>query len=93
MKPIFEFSKNLLDDNQFRDETKQTFHLVFDSLLQLLHPVIPFITEKLWGKNNKDILMSHQWNYVDLKTESEHVSKTKLFIDFIEIPWKCIKKL
>ena len=87
-----ELSKNLLDDNQFRDETKQTFHLVFNSLLQLLHPVIPFITEKLWGKNNKDILMSHQWDYVDLKTESGHVSKTKLFIDFIE-EYRSIEKL
>ena len=87
-----ELSKNLLDDNQFRDETKQTFHLVFNSLLQLLHPVIPFITEKLWGKNNKDILMSHQWDYVDLETESEHVSKTKLFIDFIE-EYRSIEKL
>ena len=87
-----ELSKNLLDDNQFRDETKQTFHLVFNSLLQLLHPVIPFITEKLWGKNNKDILMSHQWDYVDLKTESDHVSKTKLFIDFIE-EYRSIEKL
>ncbi len=87
-----ELSKNLLDDNQFRDETKYTFHLVFNSLLQLLHPVIPFITEKLWGKNNKDILMSHQWDYVDLKTESEHVSKTKLFIDFIE-EYRSIEKL
>ena len=87
-----ELSKNLLDDNQFRDETKQTFHLVFNSLLQLLHPVIPFITEKLWGKNNKDILMSHQWDYVDLKTENEHVSKTKLFIDFIE-EYRSIEKL
>ncbi len=87
-----ELSKNLLDDNQIRDETKQTFHLVFNSLLQLLHPLIPFITEKLWGKNNKDILMSHQWDYVDLKTESEHVSKTKLFIDFIE-EYRSIEKL
>ena len=87
-----ELSKNLLDDNQFRDETKQTFHLVFNSLLQLLHPVIPFITEKLWGKNNKDILMSHQWDYVDPKTESEHASKTKLFIDFIE-EYRSIEKL
>ena len=87
-----ELSKNLLDDNQFRDETKQTFHLVFNSLLQLLHPVIPFITEKLWGKNNKDILMSHQWDYIDQKTESEHVSKTKLFIDFIE-EYRSIEKL
>ncbi len=87
-----ELSKNLLDNNQFRDETKQTFHLVFNSLLQLLHPVIPFITEKLWGKNNKDILMSHQWDYIDQKTESEHVSKTKLFIDFIE-EYRSIEKL
>ena len=87
-----ELSKNLLDDNQFRDETKQTFHLVFNSLLQLLHPVIPFITEKLWGKNNKDILMSHQWDYIDQKTDSEHVSKTKLFIDFIE-EYRSIEKL
>ena len=87
-----ELSKNLLDDNQFRDETNQTFHLVFNSLLQLLHPVIPFITEKLWGKNNKDILMSHQWDYIDQKTESEHVSKTKLFIDFIE-EYRSIEKL
>ncbi len=87
-----ELSKNLFDDNQFRDETKQTFHLVFNSLLQLLHPVIPFITEKLWGKNNKDILMSHQWDYIDQKTESEHVSKTKLFIDFIE-EYRSIEKL
>ena len=87
-----ELSKNLLDDNQFSDETKHTFHLVFNSLLQLLHPVIPFITEKLWGKNNKDILMSHQWDYIDQKTESEHVSKTKLFIDFIE-EYRSIEKL
>lgn len=87
-----ELSKNLLDESQFSDETKKTFHLVFNSLLQLLHPVIPFITEKLWGKNNKDILMGHQWDYVDLKTESEHVSKTKLFIDFIE-EYRSIEKL
>ncbi len=87
-----ELSKNLLDDSQFSDETKKTFHLVFNSLLQLLHPVIPFITEKLWGKNNKDILMNHQWDYVDLKTESEDVSKTKLFIDFIE-EYRSIEKL
>ena len=36
--------------------------------------------------------MSHQWDYVDLKTESENVSKTKLFIDFIE-EYRSIEKL
>ena len=87
-----ELSKNLLDDNQYANETKFTFHLIFNSLLQLLHPVIPFITEKLWGKNNKDILMNHQWNYIDLKIGSEDISKTKLFIDFIE-EYRSIEKL
>ena len=87
-----ELSKNLLDDSEYNEETKYTFHLVFNSLLQLLHPVIPFITEKLWGKNNKDILMSHQWDYIDVKTENENVSKTKLFIDFIE-EYRSIEKL
>jgi len=87
-----ELSKNLLDDSKYNEETKYTFHLVFNSLLQLLHPVIPFITEKLWGKNNKDILMSHQWDYIDVKTENENVSKTKLFIDFIE-EYRSIEKL
>ncbi len=87
-----ELSKNLLDDSEYNEETKYTFHLVFNSLLQLLHPVIPFITEKLWSKNNKDILMSHQWDYIDVKTENEYVSKTKLFIDFIE-EYRSIEKL
>ena len=87
-----ELSKNLLDDSEYNEETKYTFHLVFNSLLQLLHPVIPFITEKLWGKNNKDILMSHQWDYIDVKTENENVSKTKLFIDFIE-EYRSIEKI
>ena len=36
--------------------------------------------------------MSHQWDYVDLKTESDNVSKTKLFIDFIE-EYRSIEKL
>ena len=87
-----ELSKNLLDDNQYANETKFTFHLIFNSLLQLLHPVIPFITEKLWGKNNKDVLMNYQWDYIDLKIDSENVSKTKLFIDFIE-EYRSIEKL
>ena len=87
-----ELSKNLFDDNQYANETKFTFHLIFNSLLQLLHPVIPFITEKLWGKNNKDVLMNHQWDYIDLKIDSESVSKTKLFIDFIE-EYRSIEKL
>ena len=79
-----ELSKNLLDSNDYKDETKYTFHKVFNSLLQLLHPVIPFITEKLWSLNNKDILMTHQWSYNDLIIDHSSVDKANDFIDFIE---------
>ena len=36
--------------------------------------------------------MNHQWDYIDLKIDSENVSKTKLFIDFIE-EYRSIEKL
>ena len=79
-----ELSKNLLDSKEFRDETKYTFHLVFNSLLQLLHPIIPFVTEKLWSLNNKDILMTHQWDYKDINIDQNLVNNSNDFIDFIE---------
>ena len=79
-----ELSKNLIDSNDYKDETKYTFHIVFNSLLQLLHPVIPFITEKLWSLNNKNILMTHQWSYNDLIIDHSSVDKANDFIDFIE---------
>ena len=79
-----ELSKNLLDSKEYRDETKYTFHLVFNSLLQLLHPIIPFVTEKLWSLNNKGILMTHQWDYKDINIDQNLVNNSNDFIDFIE---------
>ena len=87
-----ELSKNLLDSNEYRKETIYTFHLVFNSLLQLLHPLIPFITEKLWSKNNDSILMTYQWNYTDVSVDESLVNQTEDFIDFIE-EYRSIEKL
>ena len=87
-----ELSKNLLDSNEYRKETIYTFHLVFNSLLQLLHPIIPFITEKLWSKNNDSILMTYQWNYTDVSIDESLVNQTDDFIDFIE-EYRSIEKL
>ena len=87
-----ELSKNLLDSDDYRQETIFTFHLIFNSLLQLLHPIIPFITEKLWSKNNNSILMTHQWNYTDIAVNESLINQTKDFIEFIE-EYRSIEKL
>ena len=87
-----ELSKNLLDSDDYRQETIYTFHLIFNSLLQLLHPIIPFITEKLWSKNNNSILMTHQWNYTDIAVNESLINQTNDFIEFIE-EYRSIEKL
>ena len=87
-----ELSKNLLDSNEYREETIYTFHLIFNSLLQLLHPIIPFITEKLWSYNNQNILMTNQWNYQDIQIDNQSIEAANNFIEFIE-EYRSIEKL
>ncbi len=47
-----ELSKPLLQgkDAEARDETRATMAWALDQCLKLLHPVMPFITEELWGQ-------------------------------------------
>jgi valyl-tRNA synthetase len=87
-----ELSKNLLDSDEYREETTYTFHLIFNSLLQLLHPIIPFITEKLWSHNNQNILMTNQWNYQDIQIDDQSIEAANNFIEFIE-EYRSIEKL
>jgi len=87
-----ELSKNLLDSDEYREETTYTFHLIFNSLLQLLHPIIPFITEKLWSYNNQNILMTNQWNYQNIKIDNQSIESANNFIEFIE-EYRSIEKL
>ncbi len=46
-----EFSKPILqgDDAGAKAETEQTLRWVLDQCLIMLHPIMPFITEELWG--------------------------------------------
>jgi valyl-tRNA synthetase len=56
-----EFSKPLLlDDGPQTAETRETMVWVIDQCLILLHPIMPFITEELWGvTGDRDTMLVH----------------------------------
>ncbi len=76
-----EFSKPLFnsDDAAAVAETKATMRWVIDQCLLLLHPIMPFITEELWGElgDRKKMLVHTDWptyqtaDFVDEKADRE----------------------
>jgi valyl-tRNA synthetase len=57
-----ELSKPLLqgDDDAARDETRATTAWALDQCLKLLHPIMPYVTEELWGQIAKrDKMLIH----------------------------------
>lgn len=60
-----EFSKPILqgEDAAAKAETQETLRWVLDQCLILLHPIMPFITEELWGfaDNRAKMLVHGDW--------------------------------
>ena len=63
-----ELSKTILfsDDEKSKKEVKEVSVYIFKQILVILHPFIPFVTEKIWLKNkfdksNKNFLMHANW--------------------------------
>ena len=75
-----EFSKPLLqgDDTTHKAETQQTMAWVLDQSLILLHPIMPFITEELWGQATRQKPLIHtDWpTYGDLTDPKAHQEMT-----------------
>ncbi|MBM7068668.1 valine--tRNA ligase [Actibacterium sp. 188UL27-1] len=71
-----EFSKPiLLEDHPAQEETRQTMRWVLEQCMILLHPMMPFITEELWGtlaKADKMLAISDWPTYqaIDLLDEN-----------------------
>lgn len=71
--------------------TKRTLKLVLSEMLQVLHPIMPFITEEIWeivgGGATGNLLINHKFPAVDLKRRDEAaeacVDQIKLIIDAI----------
>jgi valyl-tRNA synthetase len=70
-----ELSKPLFgsDDEAVIAETRQTLGWVLDQCMVLLHPIMPFITEELWGKTAKrDTMLVHaDWPTYGLELVNE----------------------
>ncbi|WP_390910327.1 valine--tRNA ligase [Pseudosulfitobacter sp. SM2401] len=56
-----EFTKPILDgdDAEAAAETKATYAWAFDQCLILLHPIMPFVTEELWGAKERPKMLVH----------------------------------
>jgi valyl-tRNA synthetase len=68
-KPVLGKPDEPSADEAARDETRATAAWVLDVILKLLHPVMPFLTEELWGqtqalgaaRDHKGFLMTAPW--------------------------------
>jgi len=55
-----EFAKPLLqgEDAAARDETRKVMSWALDQCLILLHPIMPFVTEELWGQSPREAMLA-----------------------------------
>ncbi len=57
----FEFSKNLIENDNHKAETMEVLNSVFLKSIKILNPAMPHITEEVWETFNDEVLISNQW--------------------------------
>ncbi len=57
----FEFSKNLFNDEDNKNETQTVLKSIFLESLKLLNPAMPHITEEIWSSFNEDYIIENTW--------------------------------
>ena len=87
-----ELSKTIIftDNVKAQKEVKEVSTFVFRQILIMLHPFIPFVTEKIWLKNkfdnkNKNFLMLSNWIAGKSKKDSDHNHVQKIINIISEI--------
>ncbi len=82
-----ELSKVNLNNSDLKLATQWTLIYVFKAILQMLHPIIPFVTEELWHKfDTEDLIVSKfiDINEIkDFKNETEEIENVKKLIGVI----------
>ena len=84
-----ELSKTILysNNNKAKVEVKEVSSFIFSQILVMLHPFIPFVTEKIWltnkfDKNGKNFLMLSNWISGKSKKDSNYDQVNKI-IDIV----------
>ena len=84
-----ELSKTILysNNNKAKVEVKEVSSFIFSQILVMLHPFIPFVTEKIWltnkfDKNGKNFLMLSNWISGKSKKDSDYDQVNKI-IDIV----------
>ena len=56
-----EFTKPVMDEGRAEEasETKATYAWALDQILIMLHPIMPFVTEEIWGQKARPSLLVH----------------------------------
>ena len=57
----FEFSKNLIENENHKSETMEVLNSVFLKSIKILNPAMPHITEEVWETFNEEVLISNKW--------------------------------
>ena len=83
LKPIFD-----LNDKKNREESRHVSSLIQANILILLHPFIPFFTEKIWqdlkfSNHYKKPLMLKDWNVKDQPNFNKSYEKIDWLIDLV----------
>jgi len=84
-----EFCKSLLKDENENTalETKKTLAWAFEACLKMLHPIMPFVTEELWGhfRKGQRLLCNSDWPEVSSKSiDKDEVKNIENVISFVE---------
>ena len=75
------------DDEKSKDETRKAASWVFDQILKILHPFMPFITEELWGQLSKaretDLIIATWPIYNENNVDQDAVDEMNWLISLI----------